>query len=108
MSRKFEVDDETYRIDLLNERDKETAVAMTNLSDNILSDEIVSDYIERFIQKSNGGNVISSLVREAILPFVSYLKELSDYHICNFIIDKIDGYSEQEYEELKKQAEGKE
>lgn len=108
MSSKFEVDDETYRIDLLNERDKEAAVAMTSLSSDILSDDIVNDYIERFIQKSNGGNVISSLVKEAILPFVNYLKELSDYHICNFIIDKIDNYSEQEYAELKKQAERKE
>ena len=107
MNGKFEVDDETYRIDLLNERDKETAVAMTNLSSDMFSDEIVNDYIERFVQRSNGCNLISSLVKEAILPFVSYLKELADYHICNFIIDKIDGYSEQEYEELKKQAERK-
>lgn len=98
-------DSGNYSIDLLNTEDKETAKALNGLCEVLFDKETLDDYIQQYVESSNGGAMVKELLSGVIRPFAAYLQSIAEYYQCNFIIDKIDSYTDEEYEYLRANAE---
>jgi hypothetical protein len=87
------VNPEIYNVKNLNEEDKRTAGWMQECID-LICEDAVDGYIEE--QCEGMGEMTAQLFRESVAPFLSYLHQLSEYKLCDFIIGQIEGYSEAE------------
>lgn len=85
---------EDYSYDYLSEGDKASVDIMANVSDDVLNDEVVIDFIE---SKRLSGDTLQNLYKDALKDFVAFLRERVEYHKCDFIMDAIDGYSDEEF-----------
>lgn len=93
-------DPNIYRVENLKSKDKKIIEALEELKGRILSKEQIEEYIEE--NSSNTGETGKSLLKETLTSYNEFLKEQIDYCECDIIIDKIDEYSDKEWEKIKK------
>lgn len=76
----------------MSEEDKASVDVMERLKENVLNDEVIADFID---SKSSG--TLQNVHKELLVDFIDFLRERVEYHKCDFIMDAIDGYSEEEF-----------
>lgn len=86
-----------YDYKYLNERDKASVDAVNSVAEKILTTEVINDFIE---SKSFSGRTLQSIYKEALTDFVNFLREQVEYRKVDFVIEKIDGYSDDEFAKL--------
>lgn len=97
-------DEDVFNEEYLSPEDRKIVEEIRYTKEKIINDNNVEDYVKQYIGKCNGGAAIEGFVKEILSPFASYLRELIDYHISGMIIDKIEGYSEEDYLRFKEEG----
>jgi len=90
----------TYNPDNLNPTDRVITDELTEAKNLILNQDVLDEYLE---EKYENACFTAQLVKEHLEPFIDFLKKKWDYCICDRIIDSIDNYSEEEFEEIVRQ-----
>lgn len=86
-------DIQKYDIDNLKKEDKDLVEFVEELKNVCLTDEVIQSYIE---QKDVTGETMKKIYKDALKDFVLFLKEQMEYFKADIIIDKIEGYAEEE------------
>ena len=89
-------DIQVYDYKHLNENDKTSVDVIDEVKDSVLTAEVINEFIE---SKSFGGT-LQSIYKETLADFVDFLREQVEYRKVDFIIDKIDGYTDEEFAKL--------
>lgn len=85
---------EVYDYDFLSENDKTSVDAMEKVREDALGDDVIADFVE---SKSFSGRTLQNIYKEVLVDFIDFLRERVEYCKCDFIIDAIDGYSDEEF-----------
>lgn len=97
---------EYYGKEYLKDADSEKVDEIELLRNEVLNAETIEEFLED--RMSLNGNTAKKLVRDEVLnPFLQFLGERFDIYLCDFIIAKIDDYTEDEYVALRAKAEEK-
>lgn len=96
----MQIDYNTYKPEHLKKHDKETLDRIETVRQEVLNDSVVEDYIE----SKTMGSSIQAIYRDVLKEFIGYLSERVEYAKVDFILERIDSYSEEEFELLCKQA----
>lgn len=70
----------------LNQEEKDKFFLAEKTLNQILKNEILDDYLEENVQ----GKVTRELHKEAIKPFLAYLKERADFVKCDYILSCVE------------------
>lgn len=89
------IDPDVYNPKMLNDDDKAKFDVIGDTADNVLSSDVIEDFIET---KELSGETIQKLYREVLTDFVSYLRERVEYCKVDFLIGTIESYPEEEIE----------
>lgn len=87
-------DVEVYDYKFLNEADKALVDVIDSVKDEVLNEDVINDFIE---SKNFSGGTLQSIYTEALTDFVNFLRERVEYSKVDLIIEKIDGYSDEEF-----------
>lgn len=72
----------------LSEGDREKIALMDRLTDTVLSDGVVNDYLNECVE----GETVQKLYKEVLTPFLAYVRERAEFNKTDFIISAVDGY----------------
>ena len=97
----MQIDYNIYRPEHLKTDDKKTLDTIEDVRQRVTDESVIEDFIET----KDVGSTIQSIYRDVLKEFVNFISERVEYEKVDFIIGCIDGYSEEEFEELKKAAE---
>lgn len=87
------IDPDVYKPEMLNDDDKAKFDVIDETTDNILSADVIEDFIET---REISGETIQQIYREVLTSFVSYLRERTEYCKVDFLIETIECYPEEE------------
>lgn len=90
-----------YGKEYLRDEDRAIVDEIDVLREDVLNDDAIDEFVE---SKVNGGAITKGLVKEQLALFSEFLKERIDFHICDFIIGRIDDYPSEEFDLLKRKA----
>jgi hypothetical protein len=81
----------------LKESDKEQIDTLEAVKTNVLNKDVVEDFVDT---KDISGATLQNIYREVLNEFVSFLSERVEYVKVDMIVEKIEGYSDDEFESL--------
>lgn len=90
-------DDDFYDARNLEESDKALLGVMEDIKEDVLNREVVADFID---SKEVSGETIRSIYEDVLHDFIDYLRERVEYRKVDFIVEKIDGYTDEEFMKL--------
>ncbi len=82
----------------LNETDAKIVQGMEELCNEVLCRESIDDFLQ---ENEHIGKEQGKLMKEWILPYLEYLREACTRFVVNKMVDCIDGYSEEEFQQIK-------
>lgn len=89
------IDPEIYNPKMLRKNDKAKYDVIDETVDNILSTDVIEDFIEA---KEVIGETIQKIYRDVLTEYVSFLKERAEYCKVDFLIEVIENYPDDEVE----------
>lgn len=92
---------DVYRYEYLKQRDKELVDIIEETKSRTMDDMIVEDFLE---ENQAVSPTMEKVYEECLKKFLSYQRERAEYFKVDIIVDAIEGYSDSEYEELRKIA----
>lgn len=98
-------DTEYYDIEFLKKEDKERIEEVRKIREGLLDRSIINDYIADKVPSEIVGKQFRQMIAETCAPFLDYIKDSIDQYIIDYIIEKQDDYTPEEYEQLKRQSE---
>ena len=84
-----------YSYNNLKSVDKKAIDTARAVTDNIFAENRMEEYLS---ENYGGCPKTKELLKEHFALFIEYLKELTEYSICDKIIENIDSYSEEDME----------
>lgn len=91
------INPDIYNINNLKENDKAEIGVINKIQQQVLSEVVVEDFIE---SKNVVGKTTQGLYRDTLIEFINFLKERTEYCKVDKIIEKIEGYSDEEFKSL--------
>ena len=91
---------EIYSPDHLKPCDKEKLDVIEDVSQRVLDESVIDDFIE----SKSLGKTMQAMYREMLCDFIAFQKERAEYCKVDLIIEKIDGYSDAEFEQIREEA----
>lgn len=91
------IDPDTYDYRNLKDEDKALIDAIEETKQTVLNASVIEDFID---SKEIMGATLQGIYRDALKEFVVFLQERTEYHKVDLIIEKIDGYTEEEFQAL--------
>lgn len=85
-------DPEEYSLNNLNSNDKQLYDCLNSFIDEFLQDSQVVDYLAN----KDMGTVEKELAKERLAPFLNYLSEKARFHLAEWVISRIESYSNSE------------
>lgn len=94
-------DSDFYDARNLKESDKALLNVMENIKQDILNREVIDDFID---SKEVSGGTLRGIYEDVLNDFVVFLQERIEYRKVDFIVEKIDGYTDEEFKQLYRAA----
>ena len=77
-----------YSIDELERADRQSVEAVNEFAETVLSEQTV----ERYLSDNIFGTSVKSLYKDILIPFVEYLREQTEYHKVDMILEYCEEY----------------
>lgn len=94
-------DSDFYDARNLKENDKALLDVMEGIKRDVLNDEVVDDFID---SKEVTGGTLRGVYKDVLNDFIAFLQERIEYRKVDLIVEKIDGYTEEEFKQLYRAA----
>lgn len=91
------IDPDIYDYRNLKDCDKALVDTIEETKQVVLNSSVIEDFIE---SKEIMGTTMQGIYRDALKEFIVFLQERTEYHKVDLIIEKIDGYSDEEFQAL--------
>lgn len=91
------INPDIYNIRNLKENDKAEINAIEAVKQQVLNTDVLEDFIET---KGIAGETTQGLYRDALNDFIDFLQERMEYCKVDRIMEKIDGYSAEDFNNI--------
>lgn len=90
-------DSDFYDARNLKESDRAQLDVMEGIKQDVLNNEVVTDFID---SKEVSGGTLRGIYKDVLTDFIAFLQERVEYRKVDFIVEKIDGYTDEEFKQL--------
>lgn len=92
--------DDIFSYENLKSADRNVVDILDDATKSVINEE----RLEEYLSETYSGRYFQEMVREQLIPFIKFLRYRMDLFVCDYIIDTIEEYPEEELAEIRKRS----